>query len=125
MISGYMQQTMRIMLFTIIQPAQDLINKIRLLTCRPSGYLLIGEKLDFQKIKDNNNKNLKDIDYSIILYIFNYKEWKCKITNIIEYNKLGKKLYSDESVHEWKDIPHNSIIDLLLNNILKQYEIKR
>lgn len=83
-------------------------------------------KIGFTKrIKDNNNNKLKDIDHSIILYIFNYKEWKCNITNITEYTKTGKKLYSDESAHEWKDIHPSSTIDLLLNNILKRFGIKR
>ena len=83
-------------------------------------------KIGFTKrIKDNNNNKLKDIDHSIILYIFNYKEWKCNRTIITEYTKSGKKLYSDESAHEWKDIPPSSIIDLLLNNILQKYDMKR
>jgi hypothetical protein len=83
-------------------------------------------KIDFSKKIDGNDKQkLKDIDHSIILYSFNYKEWKCNITNITEYNKSGKQLYSDESVHEWSDIPINSVIDLLLIKILQKYNIKR
>ncbi len=83
-------------------------------------------KIGFSKnIKDNDHKNIKDIDHSIILYIFNYKEWKCNISKITEYNKSGKKLYGDESEHEWKKIPHNSIIDSLLNKLLQEYNIKK
>jgi len=83
-------------------------------------------KIGFSKnIKDNDNKKLKDIDHSIILYSFNYKEWKCSITGITEYTKSGKKLYSNESVHEWRDISPNSVIDLLLKKILQKYNIKR
>ena len=83
-------------------------------------------KNDFSKrINDNDKQKLKDIDHSIILYLFNYKESKCNITGITEYTKSGKKLYSDESAHEWSDIPPNSVIDSLLNKILQKYNIKR
>jgi hypothetical protein len=83
-------------------------------------------KIDFSKnVKDNDNHKLKDIDYSIILYSFNYKEWKCNISNITEYTKSGKKIYNDESAHKWRDIPHNGVIDTLLNKILQKYNIKR
>jgi hypothetical protein len=83
-------------------------------------------KIGFSKnIKDIDNKKLKDIDHSIILYSFNYKEWKCNIIKITEYNKSGKDIYSDESTHEWRDIPSPGVIDLLLNKILKNYNIKR
>ena len=76
-------------------------------------------------IKDDDKLKSKDIDYSIILYTFNYKEWKCNITNITEYTKSGKKLYSNKSTHEWKKIAPNSIIGLLLNKIIQQYNIER
>ena len=83
-------------------------------------------KNEFSKnIKDNDNKKLKDINHSIILYSFNYKEWKCNIIAITEYNKSGKELYSDESAHEWRDIPPKGVINLLLNKILQKYNIKR
>ena len=83
-------------------------------------------KIGFSKIiNDNDKQKLKDIDHSIILYLFNYKESKCNITGITEYTKSGKKLYSDESAHEWSDIPPNSVIDSLLNKILQKYNIKR
>lgn len=83
-------------------------------------------KIDFSKnIQDKENKKLKDIDHSIISYSFKYKELKCNIINITEFTKSGNKLYSDESSHEWRDIPPDGIINTLLNNILQKYNIKR
>jgi hypothetical protein len=83
-------------------------------------------KFGFSKnIKDIDNQKLKDIDHSIISYSFKYKELKCIIINVTEYNKSGEKLYSDESEHEWRDIPHNGIIESLLNKILYKYNLKR
>jgi hypothetical protein len=81
-------------------------------------------KIGFSKnIKDKDNQKMIDIDHSIVLYTFNYKEWKCNIIKITEYAKSGNR--TDESVHEWKDIPRSSIIELLLNKILQTYNIKR
>jgi hypothetical protein len=83
-------------------------------------------KIGFSKnIKDNDNQKLKDIDYAIIFYSFNYKDRKCNITKMTEYNKSGEEIYSDESPHEWRDIPTNGIMDLLLNKIIQKYDIKR
>jgi hypothetical protein len=83
-------------------------------------------KINFSKnINDVDNQKIKDIDHSIILYSFNYKEWKCNIIKITEYIKSGKEIYSDESTHEWRDIPPNGIINLLLNKIIQNYNIKR
>jgi hypothetical protein len=83
-------------------------------------------KIGFPKnINDKDNRKLKDIDHSIIVYSFNYKEWKSTISNITEYSKSGKILYDNKSSHEWRDIPHNSVIDLLLNKLLQKYNLKR
>ena len=84
-----------------------------------------GKKDFLKNIKAKENKKLKDIDHSIIVYLFKFKERKCNIINITEYNKSGNKLYSDESLHEWRDIPTDGIINTLLNNILQKYNIER
>jgi hypothetical protein len=83
-------------------------------------------KIRFSKnIKENDNQKLIDIDHSIILYSFNYKDFKYIIKSIREYSKSDKILYSDKSLHEWRDVPPNSVIDLLLRKIIQKYKIKR
>jgi ribosomal protein L20A (L18A) len=82
-------------------------------------------KNNFSKnINDADNKKLLDISYSIIQYSFNYEKRKCTISNLAEYTKNNKQLYSDNLKHEWRSIPPNGIINTLMNKILQKYNIK-
>jgi hypothetical protein len=81
-----------------------------------------------------NIKEPKYIKYNQQLkyYLLNYENWKYTITRITDYSKSGKVLldtkYQPIWLHnifsvKWDDIMADSLVDLLLNKLIQDYNI--
>lgn len=66
-----------------------------------------------------------DINYSVVLFSFNYKERKYSFTHSVFYSKLGGILRRETYPPEWDNIIPESNNEYLLNKILKDYNIIR
>lgn len=84
-------------------------------------------KIDILKdIEDIDKDKLKNFDYKIELYLFNYKDRKFYLNRKTYYTNSNNVLYDKVSVtFDWYDIIYDSIDDILLKKILKDYWIQR
>lgn len=69
--------------------------------------------------------NYKSGDYSLNSILLNYKECKWCITHLTNYSKSGNVLFDDERPPKWSDIKPDSVIDKIINQIIKDYKIQR
>lgn len=76
--------------------------------------------------KDNITLNkYNEIEYQLILFKFNYKEWKWIINRNIFYSKSDEVVKSETYSSEWEDISPEDMGDFILNKILKDYNLQR
>jgi hypothetical protein len=82
--------------------------------------------IDFLKNRDGLDKQqYNDIVYSLVLWSFDYNKWKFSIDKRIFYSKLNNVLSDKEGSHKWYDITTDSVGEVLLNQLLKDYSIQR
>jgi hypothetical protein len=85
-------------------------------------------KIEF--FNDFNKDNIKeqefiDLSYSVGLYLLNYKQRKFSFNDITAYSKSGDVLYMDNSILKWEDIIPDSLGEILINKLIKDYNIQR
>lgn len=77
----------------------------------------------------NITDKIKDIEYYTILYLINYKELKYNSSNRLNYNNKDKPIREPKPFYtfpnSFSDITSGSIEELILNYLIKNYNIKR
>jgi hypothetical protein len=69
--------------------------------------------------------NYNDIQYILGLLTFDYNKLKYTVTQITGYSKSGVGLFSEKYPIEWINIMSVSIGAILLNKVLKDYNIQQ
>ena len=83
-------------------------------------------KIDVLKnIEGIEKRKYSDINHTLTLFLFDYKEWKMSLNNIIHYSNSGDVLFDKNYLTKWNDMKPESESDLFLNKILKDYNIQR
>jgi hypothetical protein len=86
-------------------------------------------KNDLSEILDNNNilvdKQFVFRCHPLLQYSINYKDNKYFIEKMTYYNNSGHEICSISSKSEWMKIHKGYVADILVNNILKDYNINR
>jgi hypothetical protein len=84
---------------------------------------------DLSKILDNNNilvdKQFVFRSHPLLQYSINYKDNKYFIEKMTYYNNSGHEICSIGSKPQWMKIHKGYVADILLNKILKDYNINR
>jgi hypothetical protein len=90
-------------------------------------YTNYGKSHFLQVYKENNINidNFLDIKYSILLFIYDYKNWKYGVTKTTHCSTSGIVLKDYESDIEWDNIVSNSILEWTLIKVLGDNNIKR
>jgi hypothetical protein len=65
-----------------------------------------------------------DISYTLLLYYFDYKDWKITITNSTHYFKSGDVLSDHKHPYKFVDIIPKSIGEGFINKLLTNYNIQ-
>jgi hypothetical protein len=82
-------------------------------------------KSDFLKSLKSKQKQLNtNMSYSLMSYLLKYKDKKYCITNISNHSILGDVLFNSEIPIKWGDIVKNTINNLLLYKLIKDYNIQ-
>jgi hypothetical protein len=86
-----------------------------------------GKNEFFNDFKKDNVKEQEyiDLSYSIGLYLLDYKHRKYFFNDITAYSKSGDVLYKDTSILKWEDIKPGSLNEILMNKLIKNYNIQR
>jgi len=84
-----------------------------------------NDLLNRRKELNLSNEKYMYLNYSLILYYFNYKEWKFSSNHVTVYSKSGGILGDGEFPYKWKDIPPDSVAEEMLNKILNEYNIHK
>jgi hypothetical protein len=80
----------------------------------------VKENFNLSKPHIYSNKNLDIINYSLLLYSFDYIEYKYCIDRLLHYNDDDILLCSVNISHECKEIKPNSEVEFILNQIIKK-----
>lgn len=62
--------------------------------------------------------------YSLDLYLFNYKDWEFAIIQRTAYSKSNDILLNKENPPQWQKIDNTNISYILINTIIREYNIK-
>ena len=83
-------------------------------------------RIDWLNSQDSLEKNnYNDIQYISALLIFDYNNLKYTVNKITGYSKAGVELFSEQYQIEWINIITVSIGAILLNKVLKDYNIQQ
>ena len=83
-------------------------------------------KIKFLSTESNIDKQkLNDIGYLIASLSLDYRGWKFSLNQTTYYSKLDRVLSDDKHQTKWEKIKPNSKLDNLLNNLLKDNNIKK
>jgi hypothetical protein len=77
-------------------------------------------KFDLSKLRIFGNSNLDIINYSLLLYSFDYIEYKYCIERLLHYNDDSNLLCSVNMSPECKEIKPNSEVEFILNQIINK-----
>ena len=83
-----------------------------------------GRKILLKDI-DINKEKYADINYTLILYLLDYKNWLNCITQITYYSKSGNILFDQKYPRDWFNIIPDSTGDTLFSEILRDNNIQR
>jgi hypothetical protein len=89
---------------------------------------VLEKKVFTEKGKIDYFPKYSDLNHTITLNILDYKEWNFSIIHFTYYSKEWNVLLDADrqrEFREWVGIKHGSVYDILLNNIIKKYNIKR
>ena len=94
------------------------------------GKRVLTKKGKIEFFDDFNKDNVKeqeyiDLSYSIGLYLLDYQQRKYCFNDITAYSKSGDVLYKDSSILKWEDITPESLNEILINKLIKDYNIPR
>jgi hypothetical protein len=78
------------------------------------------KKFDLLKLHIDSNNNLDIINHSLLLYSFDYIEYKYCIDRLLHYNDDGILLCSVNMSRECKEIKPNSEVEFILNQIINK-----
>lgn len=67
----------------------------------------------------------KNIDYSLILNLLDYKNWKFTAIQVAHYSETNSVLFNLKYKPEWYPIDKDSIGDAYFTQLLKNYNIQR
>jgi hypothetical protein len=62
--------------------------------------------------------------YSLDLYLFNYKDWEFAIIQKTAYSKSDGILFNKENPPQWEKIDNTNISLILINTLIREYNIK-
>ena len=83
-------------------------------------------KIRFLKDYDSIKKQeYIDINHSLYLYLLDYKNLKYDITHMTDYSKSGNALKDNEYPINLVDIIPDSTGDVLINKVIKDYNIQK
>jgi len=80
----------------------------------------VKENFDLSKPHIYINQNLDIINYSLLLYSFDYIEYKYCIDRLLHYNDDGNLLCNVNISQECKEIKPNSEVEFILNQIINK-----
>ena len=78
------------------------------------------ERFDLLKLHIGSSNNLDIINYSLILYSFDYIEYNYCIDRLLHYNDAGVLLVSVNISPECKEIKSNSEVEFIFNQIINK-----
>lgn len=77
-------------------------------------------KIDFlNRLTDVDRQKHIDINHSLLLYYYQYKERKYVISKLTDYSKLGDVIYDCDYPLVWKKITPDTLEDYLLNKLFQ------
>jgi hypothetical protein len=62
--------------------------------------------------------------YSLDLYLFNYKDWEFAIIQNTAYSKSDGILFNKDNIPQWQKIDNTNISLILINTLIREYDIK-
>jgi hypothetical protein len=83
-------------------------------------YNQVKDNFDLSKPQIYSNNNLDIINYSLLLYSFDYIEYKYCIDRLLHYNDDSILLCNVNISHECKEIKPNSEVEFILNQIINK-----
>jgi|GEM_PF-4139125 len=81
---------------------------------------------DFLNLLDDITKQqLIDLSFELSYYYLSYEHWKSNLIHLTYYDNSGNILLDREVPNKWENISPNTLVDILLNKLLQDYNIVR